>query len=130
MAVHIRNGDFLKIGMYNCFNKAKYLEEALSRFEGIKRLHVYSDDNGLNEKLYGAVFKKHAESVEYANGSTIEDFLELSSYRRKILWNSTYSYWTGFVSCVMNEKAEIVCPVLTFKNESARKHGLDRWEYI
>lgn len=105
LAINIRGGDYLNEQNLNNykFNFEKYLNIALEYFKNkkIDKLDVYSDDFNYAKK-FDDIFKKFNFNVTYnENTGMISDFVALSSYRHKILWNSTFSYWTGYISNVL-----------------------------
>lgn len=105
LSINIRGGDYLNEQNLNNykFNFEKYLNIALEYFKNkkIDKLDVYSDDFNYAKK-FDDIFKKFNFNVTYnENTGMISDFVALSSYRHKILWNSTFSYWTGYISNVL-----------------------------
>lgn len=99
VSLHVRGGDFLIFpNLY--FDAERYLCIALQYFKnmGISELDVYSDDFS-HARNFDGIFRKFNFNVVYKEGNTfIEDFVSLSCYRNKILWNSTFGYWTGYIS--------------------------------
>ena len=118
-AIHIRNGDYLlpRNYQFNCFDRRDYVAKACEAVKinhpDIDTLNIYSNDNELNFRLYDNIFKKFFGRISYVTGTTvIQDFVGLSLTKTKILFNSTFSFWSSFVSNVVFQDSErnIFCP--------------------
>lgn len=103
VAVHIRCKDYITgyHGMFSAFDRVKYVDDALSaasaqgRFSAVR---VFSDDNKVAARDFGPVFKRHGLSAEYVDErDPVSALVRLALHRRKILFNSTYSTWSGFI---------------------------------
>lgn len=105
LSVNIRGGDYLNnihLRLYR-FNFERFLDVSLSYFKNnqITTLDVYSDDMTYAQ-LFDNIFRKYNFTVNYQfDSSPLNDFLSLSVYKNKIIWNSTFSYWTGYISNVL-----------------------------
>lgn len=65
-AIHIRNGDFLEIDKYNCFDRAEYLSKAVSLFPGyVDKAVVFSDDIDLCRREYLGILGNRFSSVVF-----------------------------------------------------------------
>lgn len=121
VAIHIRNGDYLKNPPHDFFDRTKYLEDAISLLKKndsrLEKVYVFSDDNDLNRKKYGAILDSNFSQVNFVDGnSAVQDLLLLSLFEHKILWNSTFSYWAGFIGDVFRKKTnENIIPSLFFR---------------
>lgn len=134
-AIHIRNGDYLNLPVHNCFNRRQYIDNALQQLpQTVTYLHVYSDDNQLNEITYADIFTKHKLSVIYHYSSDpLSDIRDLSLFKFKILWNSTFSYWSSFISDRRyndNDDLLTICPSKFMENEDATTHCKKSWRMI
>lgn len=138
-AVHIRNGDYLLNNNkhFNCFNSKEYLESACQiarrNFSNITKIKVVSNDNTLNMIWYDQILHKYFNKVEYIFGNTSnEDFSLLSLSKHKILWNSTYSYWSSFISNVIFKESEscIICPSKTTTKIPASDRCNPKWVFV
>lgn len=128
VAIHIRNGDYLSLSTFQVFNRSEYLQKALSQFSNCNRAIIFSDDNRLNQLLYDKLLKSKFSSVEYVLGNDeVADLLQLAAYQNKILWNSTFSYWSGFISNVLYAKTKITCPIMFMRNQIAAARVLPNW---
>lgn len=111
VAIHIRNTDYLNPALNNyhdCFDRIKYICDVCTivnaQYPFFKKLHIFSDDCKLTYELYDNLFKRFFSSVIYHNNTTdIDDFYTLSLFKHKILWNSTFSYWSAFISNVIHK---------------------------
>lgn len=71
--------------------------------------------------------------VVYSDNTTdIDDFIELSQMKNKILWNSTFSYWTAFISNVLYEDSykNIFVPSKFTSKESNVSRINPKWTVI
>ena len=133
--MHIRNGDFINVPHINSFNRIDYLTKAIEEQERIKKhkvVVVFSDDISLCKREYDALLKENFDEVEYhETNSLLQDFVDLSMFKDKILWNSTFSYWTGFISDVIYEdKGTIVVPDTFMRDVPASSRINPRWTMI
>ena len=138
VGVHIRGGDYLAGGnsAQFGFRSFGYLEAALERMAGlgVREADVYSDDF-MHAREYAGVFRAAGFSVNWMEGGSMEgDFAGLSCHRRRILWNSTWSYWTAYIGNVLfgDNHSEVIAPwfhVSWFNGGAA--HQLDpRWTVL
>lgn len=140
IAIHIRNTDYLnpKLNNYHdCFDRTKYIIDTCKivndKYPFLKTLHIFSDDCKLTQTLYDKIFKDFFINIKYHNDTTdIQDFYMLSMFKYKILWNSTFSFWSAFISNIIYEQSEkcIFVPELF----NIKSHSTSRcnplWNYI
>ena len=135
-AIHIRNGDYLDLPYHNCFDRKQYLNNALSILSScITTVDIYSDDNVLNKELYEETFKLHNVKTNYViSNDPIYDLKELSFYKYKILWNSTFSYWSAFIAECRYKNIGIknmtICPIKFSAVENAITRCKKEWILI
>ncbi len=128
VAIHIRNGDYLNLSAFQVFNRNEYLQKAVDQFSNCNRAVIFSDDNMLNQQLFDKLLKSKFNSIEYVSGNDeVTDLLQLATYQNKILWNSTFSYWSGFISNVLHTKTKITCPKMFMQNQTAAARVLPNW---
>jgi len=103
-AIHIRNGDYINPDSpFDYFDRSTYFARCFklmqqSNSNELTDLYVLSDDNSLNAKLYGKLFGEHFDAVHFISGQAAhEDLLMLGMFKHKVLCNSTFSYWAGFI---------------------------------
>lgn len=101
VSVHIRLGDYL--GKYNRnyygIDGNRFLNSACSELSVCSdTIDVYSDSIDCCKSKYSDILEKYFKVVNYISNSVIDDFVSLCFYKYKILWNSTFGYWTGYVS--------------------------------
>lgn len=112
VAVHIRRGDYVKIG---CTLPLSYYQKAMKamseEIQSIK-FYIFSDDiefakNALRkfEGKENAVFWE-----DCGKESTLNDFFLMSSCKHQIIANSTFSWWAAYVNG--NENKKIFAPVI------------------
>jgi hypothetical protein len=126
VAIHVRRGDYLNEKNRNIYQSlsANYYKNSLQLLHNIakiNRVFVFSDDvNWCRENLdlkYETVF------VDW-NANEIDDFVDLLSFRRKILSNSTFSFWSALLT---NCTERIVVPHSWKKNDDWRPKYLQNW---
>lgn len=136
VALHIRNGDYLILSQFNCFNRQTYLIKTLqyanANFSN-EKIYVFSDDNTTNRQLYDSILKKNFKTIEYIDNNTqLDDLMMLSQFKYKILWNSTFSYWSAFISnCIyMNNFRSILVPSAFLFPEQHKIRCNPKWTII
>lgn len=115
VGIHIRNGDYLTIPRYSFFDRKLYFSTVFEKKKSFKDkiAYVYSDDNKLNVEKYSEIFLKNFKNVVFVDStSMIDDFLQLAKFKNKIVLNSTFAFWTAFVSNVLYKDSfkDIVAP--------------------
>ena len=109
--------------IYQCLSENYYKDslQLLQNVADINRVFVFSDDvNWCRENLrlkYETVF------VDW-NANEIDDFVDLLRFRRKILSNSTFSFWSALLT---NCSENIVVPHSWKKNDDWRPKYLQSW---
>lgn len=112
VAVHIRRGDYVKIG---CTIPLLYYQKAMKvmseEIPNIK-FYIFSDDIEFAKKALGEFEGK--ENVvfweDHGQESTLNDFFLMSSCKHQIIANSTFSWWAAYVNS--NENKKIFAPVI------------------
>lgn len=135
VALHVRATDYLlkRHKMY-WFNYDFYLKQAFNRFNwGDYELDVYSDDIRYAKKLTEG--KLPTDKVTYVDsGDAHKDLLKLAFYPNKIMWNSTFSFWSSYISQFIygKDNVHIVGPdfYFLFWNNTKPVQYLDNWETI
>lgn len=102
-SVHIRCGDYITRGcnrkIYG-IDRNKYILSSIDLM-GDKEYHIFSDSIEYCKQNYDNLFKRKGVSVKYIQtGNFLDDFLTMSLYKNRILWNSTFSYWGGYITNV------------------------------
>ncbi|MDQ0922286.1 hypothetical protein QF038_000794 [Pseudarthrobacter sp. W1I19] len=118
VVVNIRRGDYYSVPHFRKaygFNIAGYLEAALEvakEAEDIPKATVVSDDPAWCRSNLDAILTEHAGTVEYVpkTAGPLENFRAVSTTRRLIGTNSTFSYWGGYIADVVHSDAQIVMP--------------------
>ena len=118
VSIHIRRGDYLIPKNFDFFGTLPieyYLKaiEIVSKKLPDAKLYFFSDDIGWVRKSL-VVKNKH----EYISGSTainsIEDFYLMSHCRHHIIANSSFSWWTAWLSTCENKI--VIGPLQWFHN--------------
>ena len=78
------------------------------------------------------MLSKRFKKIKYITcGTIIDDFAELSHYKYKIIWNSTFSYWSSFISDIIyNHTGIIACPSLFSDKEDSLTRCPPHWKHI
>lgn len=94
---------------------------------------MFSDDIDTCRRIYGGILQNAFSEVSYAEGgSVVDDFVRLSCMRTKVLWNSTFSYWSAFIGNVLFEGSEknVWVPSRFSCVESASTRCDPMWNFI
>lgn len=113
VVVNIRRGDYYAqphLRELYAFDQHGYLTDALGRVGAITRIRVVSDDPQWCAENLGALLTSHAVDVTYDRQDALRNFVAVSTSRRLIGTNSTFSYWGGYIAGVMYADAEVVMP--------------------
>lgn len=100
--VHIRQGDY-KNNHYVYFDRNKYFKECLDSLKtkneiSFEKVFIFSDDVSITKKEFDNIFKQYFKNVQYiSNVDLVDDLLFLSKFKNKILMNTTFSTWAGFI---------------------------------
>lgn len=134
LLLNIRNGDYLHLPDFNCFDRKDYLNKTIynSLTEKFDQVHIFSDDLAVCEQEYHQILSQRFKKIEYITyGSIIDDFVALSHYKNRIIWNSTFSYWAAFISDVIyNHTGIVLCPDKFIYNIPGTDRGAPYWTYI
>ncbi len=91
VAIHVRRGDYVNHHFYVDLMATNYYEKAMELFPHADFL-VFSDDIEWCRKQ--DIFK----NCEFAHGTEIEDMNDMASCIGHIIANSTFSWWSAFIS--------------------------------
>lgn len=134
VALHVRNGDYLNIKKYLCFDRIQYIKSAICHIPDIvDTIEVYSDDINATMMQFDNILKDRFMNVYYHPSDPelpLADFCEMSTYRNKIMWNSTFSWWTGFIANRMFSDGIFICPSTFFSGQSTYSHTPAKWIHI
>ena len=112
IAVHVRGGDFLKLGdRYNLCDK-EYYQTALGNFDKSLPVYVFTDDPQHAKNVIGNA--RECVVVSHGVNGSIIDIFMLSHCKYLVISNSTFAFWGAFLNKVYDT---IVCP------EYMRKDG-------
>lgn len=133
IALHIRNGDYVGT-IFDCFNRTEYLNKCFSLIDhSISKIVIFSDDINYVKKNYIDCIKNRFDVVLFSgNTNSIDDFIDLCSYKNKILWNSTFSYWAAFIGNVIYENSydKIFAPSIFVRSEPLVNRVNPLWRNI
>lgn len=108
VAIHIRLGDYKKIG--NCLDLS-YYKRAIETIQANNPnliFFVFSDDIPEAKKIFQNM-NGEFEFVSYASENlTLDDFFIMKSCKHQIIANSSYSWWAAW----LNENTDkiVICP--------------------
>lgn len=133
VVIHVRLGDYINndlfSSIYNHLN-LDYYTLSLSRFNGIEKIFVISNDIDLAKSTFPA--KINNATLEFVKSSNaIEDFCLMSIAKNNVIANSTFSWWASYLT--RKQKLKVIAPARWYinddKNSSVRIH-VDSWELI
>ena len=95
-------------------------------------VHIFSDDLNLCKREYHKVLANRFKEIKYiTKGSIPDDLVEISYYKNKIIWNSTFSFWGSFIgSVIYDHTGVILCPDQFNDTEKLQTRGAPYWTYI
>lgn len=139
-AVHIRQGDYRDLPQFDCFDRERYLETCLSYVNVSHTPHKYSqaavvsdDVDRCRAEWHGLLSRKFSQ-VDYVHHAEnfVEDMLYVASSRMRILWNSTFSFWAGFIGSVLDPDtaATTFAPDAFTWGDTAASHCMPGWPVI
>ena len=130
IGIHIRFGDYVQSKISNCFDKKQYIIKSLNKFN-LNKIHVFSDDISMCKDLLYSMNLPHVITFSDNKIDTL-DFIQFSCFKYKILWNSTFSYWSAFIGNVLfNNSYNCVCSPAKFtSNEPLNDHNNPLWNNI
>ena len=124
VAVHIRRGDFVKLGLVVC--DIPYYKRCMNKMAGLIQnptFFVFSDDiNWVKENLADTEYK--VVFVDNNNGST-DDMRLVYNCKHFIMSNSTFSWWGAYLG--RNENKIVICPEIWAKGSKRSPLILKEW---
>ena len=90
-AIHVRRGDYTTKPDYHTNLDLQYYQRALKYIKS-KNIIVFSDDINYCKQLFSAY------NFKYSQGSELEDFKLMTSCSEHIIANSSFSWWTSYLS--------------------------------
>jgi hypothetical protein len=116
IAIHVRLGDYLLHNDVFSSIPEEYYLEALKRcdYKNAKTITLFSDSPKLVASHYPKLFQ-FLNRIESSKWSSIETMKIMSSYKRIISANSTFSTWAGWFA--QQRGAEIFTPVPHLRND-------------
>ena len=99
VAVHIRRGDYIKLGI--CLDSS-YYQKAFSLVEEKNKDIVYfifSDDKEYARQMFAADVQRQFEYVQYnSSNPTLDDFFIMKACKHIIMANSSFSWWAAWLN--------------------------------
>ena len=104
--IHIRGGDFIKLG-WNCVTPKEYYIEAIKKMKIDFNQHIFyivTDDRGYSKTLLDDL------DIEYnfIGSSMYEDFNLIGRFSYRILSSSTFCLWASALG--RNENSKVIAP--------------------
>lgn len=145
VAVHIRCTDMLSSDRWDVFDRKRYLADASRKIsdtgtrEVKQRALIFSDDVAAVKRLYGDTLSSLFSAVDYVSPvNSVADLMRMSLHRKKILFNSTYSAWAGYIGeSVFGDRHLVVSPALFYRSIHGNRSligmdtlALSRWNLI
>jgi hypothetical protein len=106
VAIHIRRSDYLFLEGYHSLNGVEYINRALKLIGNKEDYHfvVCSDDIEWCESIWG----NDENFTLIKNGSPFIDFTVMSLCQHHIISNSSFSWWSSYLS--KNENKKVIAP--------------------
>lgn len=126
VAMHVRNTDFIDHAAWGLLDRDRYVPDAIETMRKVlgvpqrfKELHVFSDDNAETQRRFGKVLAAAFAKVVYMDARTPEeDMVRLATYKAKILFNSTFSTWAGYIGDgLFGSEHRVVIPSVFYARE-------------
>lgn len=99
VAVHIRRGDYVKLGI--CLESSYYqkaFEYIEQKVENI-RYFIFSDDLDYAKQIFTSDKQRTFEYVKYASDNlTLDDFFIMKECKHIIMANSSFSWWAAWLN--------------------------------
>ena len=132
VALQIRRGDYLKTDFYINLWETDYYQKAVALFPD-SRFLVFCHDNqdpqqDYEDKEWCKRFLNEFIPDRYLMweaGEETDDLNAMASCKAKIIANSTFGWWAGFLG-----KGEVVCPAQWFTDGIQRTQLLEEWKKI
>jgi hypothetical protein len=115
LIIHIRLGDYTEEHKFGCLG-IDYYATALHRIwdsEQYGKIWVFSDEINKASKFIPLEFHEKVRWIQDIDGSTAQTFQLMRFGHGYIIANSTFSWWSAFLS--YNRSAKVVCPEPWFK---------------
>ena len=124
VAVHIRRGDYVKMG--NCLDYTYYQKafEYIGKYVKNTLFFVFSDDLEYAQQMFNRNEQKNIEYIKYvSDNTTIDDFFIMKSCKHIIMANSSFSWWAAW----LNENCE---KMILYPELKTEKHDIYPKEWI
>jgi len=104
--IHIRGGDFVKLG-WNSVTPKQYYESAIKMMSekyDINKFYIVTDD----KEYSTSILNEFNIDYEFIGGSMEEDFYLISLFQKRILSSSTFALWASALGD--NEDSMVIAP--------------------
>lgn len=104
--IHIRGGDFVKLGWNNITPKEYYIKaiELMKKKYHQNKFHIVTDDKNYSK----TVLNELNIAYEFIGGDLNKDFYLIGSYQYRILSSSTFALWASALG--NNQSSIIIAP--------------------
>ena len=135
VAIHFRFTDFLDKGWKNEWGNLStdFYSESLrkiARINSIKNLFIFSDDYYLaRQVIKGMSLTKEInlfQAKEFCKDD-VSEFILLSKFKNKIISNSTFSWWAGYLSPI---NSQVISPSPITKNLLRQNAISPQWRIV
>lgn len=113
VCVQIRGGDYLTAHQGFQFDADKFLNDALSMVDVKNGIDVFTDDEEYVRNRFLGILREYCENARIIHGTEpAVDLVKSALYRTKIIWNSTFAYWSAYISNAYfgNNHENIIAP--------------------
>jgi len=104
--VHIRGGDFVKLG-WNTITPKEYYQKAIAYIQGQtdnRKFHIVTDDRNYARN----VFKDMNIDYKFIGSDIVDDFFLIGLYKNRIISSSTFSFWASALGD--NDDSLVIAP--------------------
>lgn len=111
--VHIRGGDFLKLGINDVAPKSYYYGamEFMIKRHNINEFYIVTDDREYSISILRDLNVRY----KFVGGSMYEDFYLIGKFNYRILSSSTFSFWASALA--NNEQSTVISPEFWIPND-------------
>lgn len=108
VSIHVRRGDYLKLGDHHPVTSVEYYIAAVEQFPG-REIAIFSDDPNWCEQVLCQALVPYCTDVGVIRGAdeTI-DLYAMARCKDHIIANSTFSWWSAFLG--VNPERRIIAP--------------------
>ena len=132
-AIHFRGGDYIDGGInseiYGNISDFNYYDRAISKMKNRKRVKkfvIFTNDKKAAEPIFKKLNLDFIFSDELGSKSFLEDLCFMSIFKRLIISNSSFSFWSA---ATFTKDKYVICPN-RYRNKDDIDIYLSQWDKI